>query len=195
MKKFTLCTIALALAAIPGCGGESTSPEKIAVTEMERDMIIDPDGDGVAEGTVSETQASISFELEDPLPTLDEAAVHPGQKFRAFEGATDAALRNVFAALEIVVSNPLSGVSVSLMNEGMLVESPPSAPGEWSALLSDDRRVLVFSWYNGTTSGLQLRTGLTYDILFSLGNNCCISSIPATSKQFVLSGSGSNAGE
>jgi hypothetical protein len=173
MSKHTLLLAAFALAA---CSGDSTESTKGKVDVDDPATVLDPDGDGEAEAVVEMDVASVAFELAEPLPEID---------FRV-DGTEDAAVMDVMGALSLVVSSPRSGVSVSLADDGEMVSGMPEAPGEWSVELSDDRKTLTFSWFNATASGLTMKSGEPYDVLWSLGDNCCISEIDETAIKMVV---------
>lgn len=186
-SKLLLFSAALMLPC--GCGDEITeasTPDKTEVDEDAREVALDPDGDGVAEGSLNNSRASMTFELDDPLPELEEAAVSDVDDFRKFDATRDEALGDVADALDIVVSSPRSGITVSLMNDGTLVPSPPTGPGQWSVTMEDNRREFTIEWFNETASGLSLQTGQTYDVLYSLGDNCCVGEVPSTAIEFVV---------
>ncbi|MFO0636713.1 MAG: hypothetical protein U0168_28095 [Nannocystaceae bacterium] len=173
MKKFTLAIATLVTVA---CSEDTTDSGVAKVDVTDPAAMLDPDGDGQASAKVEGDVASMDLELDDPLPELP---------FR-IDGTEDAAVLDVVAALEIVVSSPDSGTSVSLTSDGTMVPSPPSGPGEWSVELSDDRRKLTFTFYNETREGLTLKVGKAYDVVYSLGENCCVGEVPATSTTFKL---------
>jgi hypothetical protein len=170
MKKHTFLFTVLAIAA---CSEDTPSDNGDKVVIEDPAEVLDPDGDGVSEGSVEGDVAAISFELTEPLPEIP---------FRV-AATEDAAMLDVIDALTLVVSSPRSGVSVSLA-EGTLVAGPPAAPGEWSVELADDRMAFELSWYNGTTSGLSMKAGHEYDVLYSLGDNCCMDAFEDTTMKF-----------
>jgi hypothetical protein len=173
MTKYTLILAALTFAA---CSGDSTESTNGKIDIEDPDTVLDPDGDGEAEAVVEMDVASVAFELSEPLPEID---------FR-IDGTEDAAVMDLMDALTIVVSSPRSGVSVSLGADGEMVAGEPKAAGEWSVELSDDRMTLTFSWFNETASGLTMKSGEPYDVLYSLGENCCVSKIPDTTMTMVV---------
>jgi hypothetical protein len=173
MTKHTLIFAALVLAA---CSGDSTESTKGKVAVEDPSTMLDPDGDGEAEAVVEMDVASVAFELDEPLPEID---------FRV-DGTEDAAVMDVMDALTIVVSSPRSGVSASLADDGEMVAGAPQGPGEWSVELSDDRMTLTFSWFNATASGLTMKSGEPYDVLFSLGKNCCVHEIEEQATRMVV---------
>ena len=185
MKKSSAILMATLLAA---CGGDSTSSSsgKVGSNPQQQQMNLDPDGDGTAQGDIKGNEAVISFSFDQPLPVLAGDQVGQNEIFRSSDGSEDAAVLDIVSALDIVVSSPRSGVSVSLMSDGMLVAAPPSAPGEWSILLDDDRMGMELEWYNETTTGLSLKAGESYSVMYSLGDNCCVDSIEPTSMKFEL---------
>jgi len=173
MSKYTLLLAALAL---PACSSDSTESTKGKVEVEDPATVLDPDGDGEAEAIVEMDVASVAFELAEPLPEID---------FR-IDGTEDAAVMDVISALSLVVSSPRSGVSVSLADDGEMVSGMPSAAGEWSVELSDDRRTLTFSWFNATASGLTMKSGEPYDVLYSLADNCCVAEFDETAITMVV---------
>lgn len=186
MKKSPAILMATLLAT--ACGGGSTveSTGKVGTTPQEQQMNLDPDGDGTVQADVKGMDASMSFAFDTALPIISKDEVGPSQSFRSTDGSEDAAVLDLVSALDIVVSSPRSGVSVSLMSDGMLVASPPTAPGEWSITLDDARMNMTLEWYNETTSGLSLKEGQSYDVMYSLGDNCCVDAIEPTSMKFEL---------
>lgn len=173
MKTHTLLFTVLAAAA---CSGDTTNDSgdmKVGVDDPAE--VLDPDGDGTAEATVEGQVATVSFELAEPLPEMP---------FR-LSATVDAAMLDVIDALSLVVSSPRSGTSVSLA-EGELVEGPPAGPGQWSVELADDRMSFEVSWFNGTAGGLTMKSGESYDVLFSLGDNCCMESFTDHTTKFVV---------
>ena len=151
-------------------------------------MSLDPDGDGVAEGAVEGSQASMTFTLSEPLPEIEEAQLGDDEEFRTFDGTEDAALGDIIDALSVTVSSPRSGVSVTMSGHGTLVTSPPMTTGEWSVTLDESRTALRLDWYNSAGGSLYLKAGHTYDVVYSLGENCCVAPIEPTSMAFVLGG-------
>ena len=170
-----------------GCGDDFSSSGSSKVDPEEQEMTLDPDGDGVAEAQGAGELASMSFALSDPLPEIAGAEAQDGV-FRSFDATDDFALGSIAEALEVQVSSPRTGVSVSLTADGMLVPAPPSAPGEWSVTLSDDRMNVSLQWYNEVGSGARITPGQTYDVIYSLGDNCCVSSVSEQALQFQLGG-------
>ena len=149
-------------------------------------MSLDPDGDGVAEGAVEGSKASMTFTLEEPLPEIEEAQLGDGSQFRKYDATEDAAMADIVDAFSVTVSSPRSGVSVTLSGHGTLVASPPMTTGEWSVTLDDSRTEFTVEWYNSAGGGLYLKEGQTYDVVYSLGDNCCIEPIEPTSMAFAL---------
>ncbi|MBC8067916.1 MAG: hypothetical protein IAG13_06235 [Deltaproteobacteria bacterium] len=172
MTKHTLLLIALFSSA---CSGDASEATVTKVDVEDPATVLDPDGDGAAQGTVEGEVAAISLELEEPLPEID---------FRV-DGTDDAAVMDVASALSLTVSSPRSGISVSL-GDGELVAGPPSKAGEWSIELSDDRLVFDVSWFNESKGGLTMKTGEEYDLVYSLGDNCCIKSFDDTAMNFTV---------
>ena len=172
MKKHILPFTVLALVA---CSGDSTDTGEDKVDVEDPAEVLDPDGDGMAEGSVDGVVAAVSFELAEPLPELP---------FRV-AATDDAAMLDVIDALSLVVSSPRSGASVSL-SEGKLVAGPPAAAGEWSVELAEDRKSFEVSWYNATVGGLTMKAGQDYDVMYSLGDNCCVKSFGDTVMPFRL---------
>ncbi|MBL8943740.1 MAG: hypothetical protein JNK45_11350 [Myxococcales bacterium] len=171
MKKHTL----LITAFLGACSGDTTESGVAKVAVDEPTELLDADGDGAAKGTVDGDVAELTFELGEPLPEI---------AFRV-DGTEDAAVLDVVDALSFVVSSPRSGVTATL-EDGELVAGPPDAAGEWSVELADDRMSFTVSWYNETRSGLTMKSGETYDTVFSLDDNCCVAAFPATSMPFTL---------
>jgi hypothetical protein len=187
MKRQTLLSIfSVALLAM-GCGDDTTSSGSDKVDSDEQEMTLDPDGDGVAEGQQAGDLASMSFELSEPLPEIAGSQVGDGVH-RAFDATEDAALADVTDALDLTVSSPRSGVSLSLTADGTLVPAPPSGPGEWSVTLSDDRMDFTIEWYNETTSGARIEPGRSYDVVYSVGSNCCVARVTDQTLEFSLDG-------
>jgi hypothetical protein len=166
MKKHTLLFAALAAVA---CSADSADTGEGKVDVEDPAEVLDPDGDGAAEGSVAGEVAAVSFELAEPLPEIP---------FRV-SATDDAAMLDVIGAFSLVVSSPRSGTSVSLA-EGTLVAGAPMGPGEWSVELADDRMSFEVSWFNGTTSGLTMKAGEDYEVLYSLADNCCMASFSDT---------------
>lgn len=173
MKKFTLAIATLVTVA---CSEDTTDSGVAKVDVKDPAAMLDPDGDGEASAKVDGDVASMDLAFEDPLPELP---------FRV-DGTEDAAVLDVVAALEIVVSSPDSGTSVSLTSDGTMVPLPPTGPGEWGVELSDDRLTATFWFYNETREGLTLKPGKAYDAVYSLGENCCVAEVPSTSTKFKL---------
>ena len=167
--------ILLITAFLGACSGDTTESGVAKVAIDEPTDLLDEDGDGAAQGAVEADVAVMTFELGEPLPEVS---------FR-IDGTEDGAVLDVVAALSFVVSSPRSGVTATL-EDGELVAGPPDAPGEWSVDLADDRMSFTVSWYNETRSGLTMKAGEVYDAVFSLDENCCIDSFPATSLEFKV---------
>lgn len=174
MRKHLLPFTVLAIVA---CSGDSTPTDDDKVAIEDPAEVLDPDGDGVAEGAVEGDVATMSFELAEPLREIS---------FRV-AATEDAAMLDVIDALSLVVSSPRSGASVSL-SEGKLVSGRPAAAGEWSVDLADDRMSFEVSWYNATLGGLTMKPGQSYDVMYSLGDNCCLESFGETVMTFRLDG-------
>lgn len=172
---------------IGGCGDDITPSGSEKVDSDEQEMTLDPDGDGVAEGQEQGELAAMSFELSDPLPEISAAEQGDGVH-RSFDATNDVALEDVADALDVTVSSPRTGVSVSLTADGMLVPAPPSAAGEWSVTLDDSRRVFKIQWYNESGGVSKISPGQRYDVIYSLGSNCCLESMADTSIEFYLGG-------
>ncbi|HWB81575.1 MAG TPA: hypothetical protein VG755_41725 [Nannocystaceae bacterium] len=170
MKKHTLLFAAVCLAA---CSNDAAESGVAKVDIEDPATVLDPDGDGTAEAEVEGSIATMSFELAEPLPEIP---------FRV-AGTMDGAVMDLVDAFSLVVSSPRSGITVSIA-EGELVDGPPKGPGEWSVELSDDRTVLDYSWYNETKGGLTLKSGEEYDVVYSLDDNCCVSSFGDTTMKF-----------
>ncbi len=170
-----------------GCGDDFTSSGSNKVGSDEQEMTLDPDGDGVAEGQEAGELAAMSFELSEPLPEIAEADQGDGVH-RSFDATNDFAMGDIADALDVTVSSPRTGVTVSLTADGMLVPAPPSAPGEWSVTLDDSRTEFTIEWFNATGGGSQIRPGQRYDVVYSLASNCCLESIGDTAIEFYLGG-------
>lgn len=187
MKRHTVLSFFTAALLVGGCGDDFTNSGSNKVDSDEQEMTLDPDGDGVAEGQEQGELASMDFELGEPLPEISGA--EPGEDaHRAFDATQDLALESIAESLDVSVSSPRSGVSVSLTADGMLVPAPPSAPGEWSVTLSDDRRDISLQWYNEVGGGARIEAGQSYDVVYSLGSNCCLASVSETAIEFTLGG-------
>ncbi len=172
MKKYTLLFAAVSIAA---CSGDATESGGAKVDIEDPATVLDPDGDGAAQGTVEGAVATMSFELAEPLPEIP---------FRV-AGTEDGAVMDVVAALTFVVSSPRSGTSVSLA-EGEMVAGEPKKAGEFAVELSDDRMTFDISWYNETKGGLTMKPGQEYDVVYSLDDNCCITSFESTTMKFKI---------
>lgn len=173
MKKTTLAIAALCTFA---CSGDTTESGVAKVDVEDPATVLDPDGDGQADAVVTDDVASMTFTLTDPLPDLG---------YRS-DGSMDEALLDVLDSFDLVVSSPRTGVTASLTADGTLVPPDPSGPGEWSVDISDDRKEFTVSWYNETRSGLHMTAGETYDMTWSLGDNCCINRVGDTVATVVL---------
>jgi|GEM_PF-2388451 len=173
---------------VGGCGDDTTSSGSDKVGADEQEMTLDPDGDGAAEGQAVGDLASMSFELSEPLPEIAGSEQDDDSVLRAFDATEDLALQSVTDALDLTVSSPRSGVSFSLTGDGTLVPAPPTGPGEWSVTLSDDRLDFTIEWYNQTGSGAQIQPGQTYDVVYSVGSNCCVARVTDQTLEFSLDG-------
>ena len=186
MRRHIALSFLSAALFLGGCGDDfSSSSSKVDADEQE--MTLDPDGDGVAEGQEAGELAAMSFELSEALPEIagvDQAdGVH-----RSFDATDDFALETIAEALDVIVSSPRTGVSVSLTADGMLVPAPPMGPGEWSLTLNDERSLVLLEWYNEVSGGPRIRSGQTYEVVYSLGSNCCLESVGDTAIEFSLGG-------
>lgn len=188
MRRHTALSFLSAALLIGGCGDDYTSSGSDKVDADEQDMTLDPDGDGIAEGQEAGDLAAMSFELRDPLPEISGSKLDDGTSHREFDASEDFALETIAEALEVEVSSPRSGVSVSLTRDGMLVPAPPSGPGEWSVTLSDDRLGITLQWYNEVGNAGRIDRGASYDVVYSLGDNCCLESVSETAIEFMLGG-------
>ncbi len=184
-RHITLSFLSAAL-FIGGCGDDIT-PSGSKVDSDEQEMTLDPDGDGVAEGQEAGELAAMSFELSEPLPEIAEADQGDGVH-RSFDATSDFALETIAEAIEVNVASPRTGVSLSLTADGMLVPAPPSASGEWSLTLSDDRTRVSLQWYNQAKGGTRIYAGQSYQVVYSLGANCCLESVGETAIEFTLGG-------
>jgi len=163
MKKHSIL-FAFAFSALLGaCSGDTTESGVAKVEVEDPAALLDPDGDGEAEATIEGEVATLTFELGEPLPEVE---------FR-IDGTEDGAVLDIVDALSLVVSSPRSGVSASLA-DGEFVAERPTGPGEWSVELADDRMSFAVSWFNETRSGLTMKSGESYDVVFSVGTNCCL---------------------
>lgn len=172
MKKSTLLVTA---ALVGACSTDSTESGVAKVEVADPQDVLDPDGDGEVQATVEEDVASISFDLAEPLPEIS------GPR----SSSDDPAMLDVVGALFVTVSSPRSLTSVNL-DDGIFVGETPDEPGEWTATLSDDRRIIDLSWYNETPSGLKITKGEPYDVVFELGENCCVDEVPPTTMPFKM---------
>jgi hypothetical protein len=172
MKKHILLFAAVSIAA---CSNDATESGVAKVDVEDPATVLDPDGDGKAEGAVDGNVATMSFELAEPLPEIP---------FR-IAGTEDGAIMDVVAALTLVVSSPRSGVSANL-SDGTMVAGAPKGPGEWSVELSDDRTVFAISWFNETASGLTMKSGEDYDVVYSLDENCCVDAFEDVTMKFFV---------
>ena len=190
MRRHTALIFLSAACLTAGCGDDTTSSGSNKVDPEEQEMPLDPDGDGVAEAQEDGERASMAFELSDPLPEIAGAELDEPEAWghRAFDGTEDAALQSIAVALEVTVSSPRTGVTVSLTADGMMVPSPPSGPGEWSITLNDERTEITLDWYNEVSGGARISAGQPYDVVYSLGSNCCLASVEDTAIEFMLGG-------
>jgi len=187
MRRHIALSFLSAALFVGGCGDDFTSSGSSKVDSDEQEMTLDPDGDGVAEGQEAGELAAMSFELSEPLPEIAEADQGDGVH-RSFDATDDFALESIAEAIEVNVASPRTGVSLSLTADGMLVPSPPSAPGEWSLTLSDDRREVSLQWYNEAAGGTRIQAGQSYQVVYSLATNCCLESVGETAIEFSLGG-------
>lgn len=183
MKRPILLSFFSAAFFIGACGDDTTTSGTDKVDADDQEMTLDPDGDGVAEGQDLGDRAAMSFSLSEPLPEISGDGAH-----RSYDATDDFALGDVAEALDVTVSSPRSGVSFSITTDGMLVPAPPSAPGEWSVTLSDDRLDFTIEWYNATTTGASIQPGQTYDVVYSVNSNCCVASVADQALEFSLDG-------
>ncbi len=179
-----LSTASLALA----CGDDITEGGIDKVDADEQEMTLDPDGDGVAEGEAEGSLGSMTFELSSPLPEISGSTRDDDVGFRSFDATFDAAMGDIADNLDITVSSPRTGVAVSLTADGTLVPAPPSGPGEWSVTLDDSRTEFSIEWYNEVSGGARIAPGQRYDVVYSLGANCCMERIDDTAIEFYLGG-------
>ena len=187
MRRHIALSFLSAALFIGGCGDDITPSGSDKVDSDEQEMTLDPDGDGVAEGQEAGELAAMSFELSEPLPEIAEAEQGDGVH-RSFDATRDIAMEDIADALDVSVSSPRTGVSVSLTADGMLVPAPPSGPGEWSVTLDDSRTEFEIQWFNASGGGSQIQPGQRYDVVYSLGSNCCMEAISDTSIEFYLGG-------
>lgn len=187
MKRPILLSFFSAALLVGGCGDDTTTsgPDKVDADDQE--MTLDPDGDGVAEGQDLGDRAAMSFTLSEPLPEIAGADQGDGVH-RSFDATEDFALQDVVEALDMTVSSPRTGTSFSITGDGMLVASPPTGPGEWSVTLSDDRLDFTIEWYNETASGARIEPGQSYDVIYSVGSNCCVAAVSEQALEFSLGG-------
>jgi hypothetical protein len=177
MHSRTAAIISLAF-TLAACGDDATpmggGTGKIETEEIQLDL--DPDGDGLATASLSGDVATMTCTLSQPLREIGEVGD---------EATNDDALAEIADAMGVTVSSPRSGASVTL-GSGTLVGSPPTSPGHWSLSLASSREELSIRWYNGTTNGLSMSPGQTYNVLYSLGENCCVEEVPTSSISFQL---------
>jgi hypothetical protein len=171
MKKSILLVVA---ALVGACSTDSTEAGVAKVEVANPDDVLDPDGDGEVQATVEEKVAVMALELAEPLPEISGP-----------RSSDDPALLDIVDAMFVTVSSPRSLASVSL-EDGIYVTETPDEPGEWTATLSDDRMTIGLKWFNETPSGLTMTPGQSYDVVFELGDNCCITAVPPTTRKFSL---------
>lgn len=73
-------------------------------------------------------------------------------------------------AVSLVVSSKYTGATADLTS-GTIVESNPSAPGEWSWELDDDRDLATMTFFATAPGGLTLKPDVEYDALLSIAPN------------------------
>lgn len=72
--------------------------------------------------------------------------------------------------ISLTVSNPSTGTTVNL-TEGELVETTPSAPGEFRVSLVEDMGQLMVVFYNETSTGAVLANGVDYEAAITVSPN------------------------
>lgn len=171
MKKSTLL---VAAALVGACSTDSTEAGVAKVEVADPQDVLDPDGDGHVQATVEEEVAVMALELAEPLPEISGP-----------RSSDDPALLDIVDAMFVTVSSPRSLASVSL-EDGIYVAETPDEPGEWTATLTDDRMTIHLHWFNETPNGLKMTAGESYDVVFELGDNCCIAEVPPTTTKFKM---------
>ena len=110
-----------------------------------------------------------------------ELAMIPVYFSRPIPRADDAALQEEMqAAVEVIVTNPLTEVSVSLADGTTLVAELPANPGELSWQLDDDRYVATLVFFNRTAAGQTLVPGQSYTVALTVIANPYIEEVPTT---------------
>ncbi len=158
MNKFHVCCFLGALAAI-GCGGDESSTGGTK-SEVDVDML---EEEGVV-AEMTEEVAAIGVPLATPFPVADKQEIEDVM----MEAAT------------LVVSNEESGASADL-SDGTPVDGEPSAPGEFSWELDEERTTLTIEFYNETASGMSIDKGTEYVATLSIAENKFTDEVPATS--------------
>jgi hypothetical protein len=158
MNKFHVCCFLGALAAI-GCGGDETSSSG---TKSEVDVAALEDEGVVAEMT--EEVAAIGVPLATPFPEADKDEIEDV----------------MMEAASLVVSSDESGATANL-SDGTPVDGEPSAPGEFSWELDEERTTLTINFFNETASGMSIDKGAEYTAVLSIAENKFTDELPATS--------------
>ena len=104
--------------------------------------------------TLSGQTGSLVVPFAEPVPDIDD----------------DDLVEEVEAAVSLSVRSPASGATADFAS-GRLVEGTPSAAGEWSFELNDDRDAATLTFFNQSPGGLTLKTSNTYTATLSLSTN------------------------
>jgi hypothetical protein len=157
MKTLRFLFLASAVASV-GCGddGDGATLRKGQVDEDQ----LTP---GVTV-TISTGLGTVTVPFSEPVPVV------PDGDFET-EMSDSASL--------LVTSNQ-SGASADLM-AGSIVDSGPSAPGEYSWELNADRDLATMRFFNETPGGLTLTPGLSYTAQLAVTTNDYIERVSAIS--------------
>lgn len=79
-------------------------------------------------------------------------------------------------AVMLQVQSPRSGAQAELL-AGTLVDGDPSAPGEYSWELNEDRDEAMMTFFNQTPGGLTLKPGLNYDVQLTVSTNMYVENV------------------
>jgi hypothetical protein len=155
MKKFSVCCFLGALAAI-GCGGDST--ESIGKSEVD---VATLEEEGVAASLDGEV-AGIGVPLATPFPEASRTAIE----------------NEMLGAASLVITSE-NGTSADLA-DGIVVSGEPSAPGEFTWALDEERVTLTITFFNETPGGVKIQSGTEYTATLAIAENAFTDEVPAT---------------
>jgi hypothetical protein len=147
------------LALVAACNGDD-------VQQAERKGIVDEEA----------LEAGVVVTLRGDLGEVEVPFAVP---VPASADTTDAeTAQQVAGAVSLVVANRNSGVTADLA-DGTLVEETPTAAGQWSFVLNEERDLATLTFFNESPLGDALRTSGEYDAYLSIAENDYVEAVPS----------------